>query len=237
MKAEYRNHTARRTGLAAAALLGAVGAASSTQRASAIQPGFYPPIREAIATTASQIQLQQGVCHDQWACNQTPPYGSNDANYWSVDLFDFAQWQSQGGSPIYSTIGGVVQTVNYGSSQNPRGVSVSVRYGWTQTGSGHGWYNGHGRLGSIPSGVSTGQPVQAGQTIMKMGDTGTSAGNGHLHFEIRYMVNVASWSTNFNGMCGKHWINKIMGNIYPYPLTMGWTTAYGGINNCKGETS
>lgn len=199
------------------------------QRAQAITSNHYPPIRDAIAWPANQPQLQNGICHDQWACNTTPPTGSNTTNYWSVDLFD-STWQSQNGSVIYATNYNTVQATNTSGS-------VSVRYGTALSGAGHGYYNGHGRLGSIFSGVSVGQPVSPGQAIMKMGDTGTTAGNGHLHFEVRYMNNVTQWSSNFNGMCGKHYINKMMNNVSPYPLTLGWSTGFGGINNCKGLTS
>jgi murein DD-endopeptidase MepM/ murein hydrolase activator NlpD len=72
---------------------------------------------------------------------------------------------------------------------------------------------------------------------MKMGDTGTSAGNRHLHFEIRYMLNVGSWTTNFNGFCGKQYINRMMADLAPYPYIQAWTTAYGFIRSCAGTTS
>ena len=72
---------------------------------------------------------------------------------------------------------------------------------------------------------------------MKMGDTGTTAGNYHLHFEIRYMVDVTKWTQNFNGYCAKHYLNKAMAGVNPEPLTLAWSTAYGGLNTCLGTTS
>ena len=72
---------------------------------------------------------------------------------------------------------------------------------------------------------------------MKMGDTGTTAGNFHLHFEIRYMLSVATWKYNFNGYCSKHYLNKALANQDPGALTLAWSSAYGGHNTCLGTTS
>lgn len=230
---KLRRHTTRkgrlsRGSLATGAALSVVGSAA-VDHAGAITAYYYPPIRQEIATPAQQPQLTQGVCHDQWACDQSPPYGSNSANFWSVDLFDSQQWNTQNGSPIYATNFGLVQNTSTSGT-------VGVRYGGVLSGAGYGYYNGHGRLGSVPAGISAGQPVQPGQIIMKMGDTGSTNG-AHLHFEIRYMSNVTSWTTNFNGYCGKHYINKLMQNAAPYPYTLAWATGWGGFNNCKGLTS
>jgi murein DD-endopeptidase MepM/ murein hydrolase activator NlpD len=171
--------------------------------------------------------LSQGVCHDQWACNQSPPYGSNGANYWSADLFD-GTWSTDAGAPIYATLYSWVQ-VRQTSGQ------IGVRYGSTTSGAGTGHYNGHGRLGSIPSGVTPNTVVQPGQVIMKMGNTGTT--DAHLHYEIRQMANVNTWESAFNGLCAKHFINKVMQNQNPYPFTLAWSSGYGGFNSCKGLVS
>jgi len=139
--------------------------------------------------------------------------------------------------PSYAANYDFVQKIQYGSSSNPRGSSVGIRYGGVQTGPGYGTYNGHGRLGSINGNLNIGSPVTPGMAIMKMGDTGTSAGNGHLHFEIRYMIDVQNWTSPFNGYCGKHYINKIMQDAAPFPYTIAWTNQYGGLNSCLGVTS
>jgi hypothetical protein len=200
----------------------------------AISPGYYPPVRPAIATPAAQPQLSAGVCHDA-GCTAAQPFNVNQLNFFSVDLFD-STWDDPGGAPIYATTYGVVQSTQKFTS-NPRTNSTSIRYGNVSSGQGYGYYNGHGAQGSV--GPSVGDILSPGQVIMKMGDTGTSVGNAHLHFEIRELVSVTQWSVNFTGYCAKHYINKLMNNASVFPYTLAATDAFGGVrfNNCKGLTS
>lgn len=128
-----------------------------------------------------QGNIRNGYCHD-YTCVQ----GSNEVNYWSIDLFD----SGMADSPIYETQGGVVQNVD--------GCGTSVRTGNVASGAGYGKLYCHGKNRQ----VNKGDYVAAGQVVMKMSNSGTTS--KHVHYEIRKMSDVRTWSTNFQGYCANY---------------------------------
>lgn len=229
MRKRGRSGTARRArrvkGAAAAVSLGVASGVSAPPAGAEFWP-YSLPLRETVMT---QGNLGQGACHGgESACASMS--GSNASNYWSVDLYD----SGVADSPVFSTFGGVVKAVQL--TGTPAGSRVSVRHGNVFAGSGFGNDYGHGKSGSVPSSIFVGQVTTPGVMLMKMGQTGTLNGI-HLHFEIRYMANVGTWASNFNGYCAKHYLNKARNNLNPEPLTLAWSTAYGGHNTCLAPTS
>jgi hypothetical protein len=128
-----------------------------------------------------QGNIRNGYCHD-YTCVQ----GSNEVNYWSIDLFD----SGMADSPIYETQGGIVQAVD--------GCGTSVRTGNVASGAGYGKLYCHGKNRQ----VNKGDYVAAGQVVMKMSNSGTTS--KHVHYEIRKMSDVRTWSTNFQGYCANY---------------------------------
>lgn len=88
------------------------------------------------------------------------------SGHYAIDI------QAYIGQPVYAADSGVVISAGY---SNGYGNNVLIDHK-------NGYYTRYAHLNSL--GVSTGDKVQAGQTIGEAGNTGNSTGP-HLHFEIR----------------------------------------------------
>ena len=123
----------------------------------------------------------------------TSPYGSRvhpitkkQSMHWGIDI------GAAGGTPIYSTVNGTVNTNTFNDGGYGNYLSITAADGTRH-------YYAHMKSPAIPK---KGATVVAGQKIGYVGTTGASTGN-HLHYEIRKSDNT-----------------RISPDTYKYPTTI-----------------
>lgn len=106
------------------------------------------------------------------------PFTKEPSAHLGIDIGDSNNGVSLiDGKPVYSVLDGTVYMVQIDSGTGEGyGNLVIIEHQGVLT------YYGH--LGDIEAGITSGKPVEAGQKIGKVGNTGKSTGP-HLHFEIR----------------------------------------------------
>lgn len=212
--------------------LGAVGLATAASTpvlppapVSAVMFGYFLPLEQTAfnnnyGPAGGCCPMNAQTCHHN-ACNSVPN------TFWAIDLFQGLD------APEYAWTTGTVQYAQFDSS-----CGNLVRWGTTIAGDparpGLSSMYCHGN--SIVGGLAQGQWVQLGQTLMKMGKTGTGANNTiHLHFDYRYLGRIDTFggvnpvSGAYNGYCTRLFLNRINNDLSPDPA-YGYTTTYGTIN-------
>lgn len=127
--------------------------------------GAIKEIKQIRESTPSISPLQGGAVSSEFGYRKSPFTGKREFHS-GVDI------AHNSGAPVHAT---AVGTVIHAGYQSVLGKTVTIDHGF-------GIITRYAHLSSI--GVATGQLVQQGEVIAKVGSTGRSTGP-HLHYEVR----------------------------------------------------